>query len=83
MNINNLNMSVTEQFTVLSLLGKDLVKPKKIEFGSNKIYIVSSIFIDLLLENKIELDEKQIVVVKDSSITGITYKDAVIEILNT
>ncbi|MPQ27450.1 GOLPH3/VPS74 family protein [Bacillus paralicheniformis] len=44
-------------------------------------YSVGSIFIDLLLKRKIELDTKGKVVVVDSDITGVDYLDQVILVL--
>ncbi|MED1512714.1 MULTISPECIES: GPP34 family phosphoprotein [Bacillus cereus group] len=44
-------------------------------------YSVGSIFIDLLLKRKIELDTKGKIVVVDSDITGVDYLDQVILVL--
>ncbi|MBK1813738.1 GPP34 family phosphoprotein [Clostridium sp. YIM B02505] len=83
MKVKHLELSIAEEFAVLSLLGKDLAKSKKVKIGNSKIYSIAAIFIELFLEDKVILNENKQVVIKDSNPTGIEYKDTMLQILSS
>lgn len=79
MKVKNLELSTTEQFIILDLMGKNLIKNKKVKVGNSKIYSIASIFIDLCFKDKIAFNENQQVIITNSELTGIEYNDIVLK----
>lgn len=83
MKIKNLELSTTEEFIILDLIGKNLIKNKKVKIGNSKIYSIASIFIDLFLKEKISFDENQQVIIKNSELTGVEYNDIILQTITS
>lgn len=83
MKVKNLELSTTEQFIILDLMGKNLIKNKKVKVGNSKIYSIASIFIDLCFKDKIAFNENQQVIITNSELTGIEYNDIVLKTITS
>lgn len=83
MKIKNIELSTTEQFIILDLIGKNLIKNKKVKVGNSKIYSIASIFIDLCFKDKIAFTENQQVIITNSELTGIEYNDIVLKTITS
>ncbi|EQB89793.1 hypothetical protein J2Z44_004001 [Clostridium punense] len=81
MRLIDFNLSITEEFVTLTLLGKSMFKSKKLRLGNDKAYTITSAFIELFLDEKIALNEKQQVVVTNSDLTGKQYIDLILATL--
>lgn len=83
MKIKNIELSTTEQFIILDLIGKNLIKNNKVKVGNSKIYSIASIFIDLYFKDKIAFNEDQQVIINNSKLTGIEYNDIVLKTITS
>lgn len=82
MNLTDSSLTITEEFVILTLTGKEMFKHKKLKVGNTKIYSMASIFIELFLEDKIAFNEKEQVIVTDSNLTGVQYIDEVLKTIH-
>ncbi|WP_066869760.1 GPP34 family phosphoprotein [Clostridium mediterraneense] len=83
MKFTDLKLSIAEEFVILNLLGKEMFKSKKLKIGNTKIYSITAIFIYLLLEDKISLNEKQQLIINDLNPTGVKYIDIILKTINS
>ncbi|MGG5461279.1 GPP34 family phosphoprotein [Clostridium sp. B9] len=79
MRIKNIELSLSEQFVILDILSKKISKNKKVKLLNGKIYSIASIFIELFSDCKISFDEKQNVIFLETELTGVEFKDIILQ----